>query len=112
MTPTEAVIAGTKVVVLAGRLDSSTEEASRLHLLAAAQDGRRALILDLSAIDYVSSAGLRVLVLAVKRTQSLRIPIALCGANAALQELLDISDLASLFPLYDTAAAAVAATAG
>ena len=94
---------------LKGRLDSASERAAQEQVMAAAGDGRAALLLDMSQVDYVSSAGLRVLVLAAKRAKSRGIPIALCGIQDHLRELLDISDLLDFFGLHPTVAAAIEA---
>jgi anti-anti-sigma factor len=112
LTLADAEIDGMKILRLAGRLDSGSERSAQEHILAAAQDGRNALLLDVSAVDYVSSAGLRVLVLAAKRAGSLRMQIGLCGVRENLLELLEISDLVDVFRLHPSAEIAVLALKG
>ena len=60
------------VVVVVGRLDPVTASQLEPPLLAAAEPPTRGLVLDLGGVDYVSSAGLRVLLMAGKRLHERR----------------------------------------
>ena len=84
-------------VILEGRLDTST--APQLEeRLNASLDGIEDLSLDLSALDYISSAGLRVLLSAQKRmTKQGKIQIT--GANETVMEIFEITGFSDILTI-------------
>jgi anti-anti-sigma factor len=89
----------TVVLAPAGRIDHGSAEgfkdALRPHLerCAAARDQ---LVLDLSGVDYISSAGLRVLLLAAKRLQP-QGRLVLCSLNRSVREVFELAGFLPLF---------------
>ena len=94
MILTPARYADVVVLALKGRLDQSTAEdvrtalAPHLERCAAGQDS---VVLDLAGVDYVSSAGLRVLMLASKQAKAQNGSLVLVGVQPLVQEILEIS---------------------
>jgi anti-anti-sigma factor len=84
---------------LNGRLDAKTSEAFEQQLLAAIAAGQQNLLLDFSKLDYISSAGLRVLLLAAKKLQEGG-KIALCALKPALKTVFDIAGFSTIFPIF------------
>ncbi len=84
-------------VILEGRLDTST--APQLEeCLNASLDGIEDLSLDLSALDYISSAGLRVLLSAQKRmTKQGKMQIT--GANETVMEIFEITGFSDILTI-------------
>ncbi|MFD2233871.1 STAS domain-containing protein [Phaeospirillum tilakii] len=103
---------GMPVIAVAGRIDSATAPACEEYLLARVGDGRPALVIDLGGVDYISSAGLRVLVLAAKRAMALGIGFAICQVQDTVAEVLEISGLGPILGVHPDPAAAVAAVRG
>jgi anti-anti-sigma factor len=99
----------TLVVRPAGRLDRTTSPELERLLLARIEGGAARLLLDLAALDYVSSAGLRVVLVAGKRLKAANGALLLCGLKPAIREVFEISGFATLFPIHPDAAAALAA---
>jgi anti-sigma B factor antagonist len=84
------------IVVLApqGRIDQTRAQEFQARLqphLDACADHSNALILDLKGVDYISSVGLRVLMLAHKAARARNGTIVLCGPNPVVSEILRIS---------------------
>ena len=103
-TETESV----SKVLLNGRLDaSSSAEAERL-LLEIIAKSPGAAVFDLSSLEYVSSAGLRVLLVAAKRAQQKGAKLALFGLNANVREVFDISGFSAVFKIFPDEAGATA----
>jgi len=97
------------VVVTSGRVDSQTAprlEAAFQEILDA---GRHNLVLDMSDIDFVSSAGLRVMI-AVQKTckKWSRGELVLANVPQRIYETLDLAGFVPLFKIYDDMVAAVA----
>jgi anti-sigma B factor antagonist len=77
-----------------GRIDHATAEGFRAALapyLAVCADGRDRLVLDLSGVEYISSVGLRVLILASKQAKAQGGSLAVCGLQPVVREIFEIS---------------------
>jgi len=87
--------------ILEGRLDAvSADEAESTMMKAIEGKGR--YLYDLAALDYISSAGLRVLLSTSKQIKRGEGRFVMCAANANIRHILDISGFASIFPLVET----------
>ena len=62
--------------------------------------GERHVVIDLAQLDYISSAGLRVIVLAGKRLSAANGKMALCSLKDRVREVFDIAGLSSIFSIY------------
>ena len=92
--------AGVTVLSPWGRLDSDTSPKLGVRLDALAQTGHGRLVLDLGGIDFVSSAGLRVILAAMKKAQAAQGRFALCSLQPAVQEVLEIAGFSSLLSVH------------
>lgn len=92
-----------------GRLDSATSGELEKVVLAQIDGGARLLILDFSRLAYISSAGLRVVLLAGKRLRSASGKLHLCGLSPQVKEVFGISGFAAMFPIHDDLPTALAA---
>ena len=72
---------GVLAIAPQGRLDSNSAPELEELLLGRIESGNTKMIVDFSAIHYVSSAGLRVLLMAAKRTRAANGSFALAGAT-------------------------------
>lgn len=99
------------IVTASGRLDGSTcgDFAARLEPLIAGNAPR--LLIDFSGIDFVSSAGLRVVLTLVRRIKAANGMLALCAVQPPVLEVLDISGFMSMIDVHPGRAAALAALA-
>jgi len=87
----------------AGRIDHSSAEAFRSALaphLEGCAAGRDQVVLDLSGVDYISSAGLRVLMLAKKQAKAQGGSFALVGLVPAVREIFEISRFTVVFDIF------------
>ena len=95
------------VVQFSGRLDG-TNSATTDTALAEAVTRSANLVLDLSALDYISSAGLRVLLKAAKQAQTAKQKLVLAGLQPSVKQVFEISGFSTLFATFDNRDAAVA----
>lgn len=84
-------------LVLEGRLDSSTAEELETAINGALSADTEKLIIDLHEVDYVSSAGLRVMVKAYKALDGK--PLVIQNPNEAVREVLNMSGLLKFFTI-------------
>lgn len=91
-------------VVLApgGRIDESTADAFKEHLLTAIEAGPATAVIDLAGVDYMSSRGLRALTLAQRAGQEHQTTIVLARPNETMREILAISRYDMVFRVADT----------
>ena|SRR5262252_800114 len=95
------------IVALAGHLDSNTSPEAQAALDAILAGGSRKVVIDFSALDYISSAGLRVLLGTAKRLKQERGTLVLFGLNETVQEVFQISGFATILSVVDTEANAL-----
>jgi anti-sigma B factor antagonist len=96
------------LISVSGRMDATTSPALEVVLRRLLSEQRFKLVLDLSKCDYVSSAGIKVLVAVQKEAKRFnRGELALCGLQTQVRETLDLVGLIPLFAVYDTPLQAV-----
>ena len=105
-----------KTVVLApaGRIDMATADQFRdrlIPLITKAAAGGESVVLDFSGVDYISSAGLRVLMLAAKEAKSAGGKIAVAALQPLVNEIFQISRFDKVLPCHVGVNEAVAAVA-
>jgi anti-sigma B factor antagonist len=88
------------VLSLSGRLDSITSADLDKSLSEVINRGERIILVNCDKLRYISSSGLRSFLMALKQLQATQGKICLCGLNAQIQEVFDISGFNSLFTIY------------
>lgn len=105
-----------KAVILApaGRIDMATAEQFRERLIplvhAAGKTGE-SVVIDFAGVDYISSAGLRVLMLAAKEARASGSKVAVAALQPLVNEIFQISRFDKVLPCHpgvDEALAAIA----
>ena len=94
------------LVAVAGSLDSNTSPQAQQALDGILANGARKIVIDFSAVDYISSAGLRVMLAMAKRLSgggALR----LFGLNETVREVFDISGFSTILAVFATEAEAL-----
>ncbi len=104
-------LALTTLVIPEGRLDFSAAagfEKQLEQVLAGAGTAPAGVIMDCAALEYVSSAGLRVFLLAARSSQRAGISFALCALKPAVQEVFELSGFSRIITVYQDRATALA----
>jgi anti-anti-sigma factor len=97
------------VAKLAGRLDSQSAPPAEEQLTVLIGTAAPRLAIDLSNLEYISSAGLRVLLVVARKVQQAQGKMALFGLAPGVREVFSISGFDTIFTVRDDAAAALAA---
>ncbi len=87
------------ILCLQGRLDSANAKAFEAALLAPVQAGEKLVVLDLAMLEYISSAGLRVILIAAKQQKARQARFALCGLRNEIREVFEISGFAKILDI-------------
>jgi anti-anti-sigma factor len=107
----EAKIGQVVVMVLAGRLDSASVRDFSDRINAQFDAGANALLMDMANLAYVTSAAFRALALAHRRAKECGTALALCGLNAIVNELFDLTGFSGSFAIYPSREAGLSALA-
>jgi anti-sigma B factor antagonist len=98
------------IVALSGSIDSKTAPGMRDELLAALQE-TKSVIINMTAVEYLSSAGLRLLLLAYRDITAKSGRVVLVGVSEEIQEVMANTGFIKFFQLANTEPEAVAALA-
>ena len=107
MEITREDIGAVTVGIVKGRLDAAGAPAVEVFCREWIEAGTRKLVLDLSALEYVSSAGLRAILTTAKRLQTAGGTLAVCGLSGVVKEVFSISGFDALLPISEDRAQAV-----
>lgn len=91
-----------------GRLDSASSPDLERAVLEALDGGTKRMVFDLADMDYVSSAGLRVILLAGKKLRAGQGKLALAGMRETVREVFEMSGFLTLFAVTGSVDDAVA----
>ena len=87
---------------IAGRLDAATAPIAEETIKKTLEENTKRLLFDLSALVYLSSGGLRVILGAAKEMRRREGKVALAGLNQYVYEIFDVSGFTSMIPIKDT----------
>ena len=96
------------IVAIAGSLDSGTSPEAQ-KAIDAVLTGARKVAMDFSQLDYISSAGLRVLLGVAKKLRASGGTLGMFGLNQSVREVFEISGFASILSVYPSEAEALGA---
>jgi anti-sigma B factor antagonist len=97
------------IVRLSGRLDSSAAPSAEQQLGDAVVGEPPRLAIDMRGLVYISSAGLRVLLVTARKVQQQKGKLALCGLATNVREVFAASGFDTIFAIEPDPASAVAA---
>ncbi len=102
---------GVLVLLPVGRLDSGNAGAFESIVMKHINSGERRLIIDFSRLDFISSAGLRVALLATRALRASHGRIVLCAMRRHIEEVFRISGFDRIIAIKDSRQAALDALA-
>ena len=90
------------ILKLKGRLDSLTSNKLEERFLALLDKEEKKVIVDFSQLDYISSSGLRVLLLSAKRLRGSNGKILLSSLKEHIKEIFEIAGFSSIFNIFQS----------
>jgi len=88
------------------RIDSSSAKAFEDDANALVDAGPKKVVVDASDLDYISSAGLRVILTTAKKAKAAGGGLTIACAKANVKEVLTVSGFDAIFGLHDSVDAA------
>lgn len=95
------------LVKVSGRIDSSNAGELDQALKDIIGNGRNNIVLDLSEVNYMSSAGLRAIIAALRECKKRHGDVRIANPSERVSEVLSLAGVDSLFQVYDSRTAAV-----
>jgi anti-anti-sigma factor len=100
MELTEEITDRYVAVAVSGRLDTTNYTQLEKKLNDLVDNGRTRIILDCTRMDYVSSTGLRILLVYLKKITGLHGRFILCGLQESIREIFEISGFTRIFEIH------------
>ncbi len=91
-----------KVVQIEGELDTGASPEAQSQLDQLREQGVKKILLDMSKLEFISSAGLSVLLATAQELKRDGGELRVCSLNATVKEVFDISGFSTLLMVFDT----------
>ena len=93
---------GIKIVIIEGEMDTNTSPKAESQLNELRSSGCKKLLLNFEKLDFISSAGLRVLLVTAQTLKSEGGEMRVYNLNPDVKEVFDISGFSTLLQVYET----------
>lgn len=90
------------VLHISGRLDSLSSQELELAIAKLIEQGQTRILFDFRGVDYLSSAGMRMILSTFKKIQGASGQLALCSVGDGVMDILKMSGFDSLLHVYST----------
>ena len=102
MEITQEKVNDVAIVELKGRLDVTTASDLEQVFTKLLDENQNKVLVECRELEYISSAGLRVLLTAAKQYNKVSGQIMLAGLSQNVKQVFEISGFTSIFPIYAT----------
>ena len=94
-------------LALAGRFDEFATADAEKEFLAVVQSGAKRIVLDLAGVEYVTSSGLRTILMLLRAVNNSGGILKLAGLTPFVAQVFEVSNFASLFEIFPSAEVAL-----
>ena len=98
------------VVAVEGRMDAVSAPEFEKFLNGLIDEGALKVIVDFQGLDYISSAGLRSVLITAKKIQSKSGEILIASLHDTVKEIFEISGFSTIIPIHASVDAALETT--
>jgi anti-sigma B factor antagonist len=91
-----------KYLTLRGRIDTNTSTELEQKITDLLDTGSQKILINLGEIDFISSAGLRVLLATAKKLNSSSGELRICSLNEVTEEIFEVSGFSSILNVFKT----------
>jgi len=96
------------VIAVQGRVDTLSASTVEQALTQWIDAGETQMILDLSQLEYISSAGLRTVLVVGKKAKASGVSLCCCALQGVVKKVFDVSGFSLVLPIYNTVEDALA----
>ena len=90
------------IVKVSGRLDSNNSSELEQKISGLIDKNEKMILVDCQCLNYVSSSGLRVFLMGLKKMNTVQGKFMVCSLQDMVKDVFDISGFTSIFPLFDS----------
>ena len=90
------------IVSVAGRMDTITGPDFQKKMEEVLGQGEKEILVDFEKLEYISSAGLRAVLMAAKQAKAGGGTLLCCGLRDMVKKVFDISGFSSMIPVFDS----------
>jgi len=90
------------IIGITGRLDTTNYSILEKKLMELIESHHDKILVECSKMDYISSSGLRILLMALKKITLMKGKFALCGLQENIHEIFEISGFTSIFEIHSS----------
>jgi len=98
-----------RILSFQGNLDTNTSPQAENEINGLIEAGAQKLLVNFEKLDYISSAGLRILLATAKKLKASQGDLKICSLNDTVQEVFDISGFATILSVSKTEEEALSA---
>ena len=91
-----------QIIAFEGNLDTNTSPEAESKINELIDAGKQKLLVNFEQLNFISSAGLRVLLATVKKLNASGGDLRICSLNATVQEVFDISGFVTILSVKST----------
>ena len=91
-----------RILSFQGNLDTNTSPQAESEINGLIDAGSQQLLINFEKLDYISSAGLRILLATAKKLKASQGDLKICCLNETVQEVFDISGFATILSVSKT----------
>lgn len=95
------------IVSMKGKFDTQTSPDAEVKLMDLIQSGTTKIVINFEGLEFISSAGLRVLLVAAKKMSVLGGTLRICSINEVVQDVFEISGFDTILEVTEDEAAAL-----
>ncbi len=90
------------IVILKGRIDALSAPGVNQEIESVLDGGRDNMLIDFKKLEYISSAGLRVLLIVAKKMRAVQGRLVICNLSEKVDEIFDVSGFKAIFDICAT----------
>lgn len=83
-----------------GKIDSNSSESFEKKLIELLEQKEKKLLLDFSLVDYISSAGLKAMLIAVKKAKNINAKLAISNPNENVANIINMAGFSAMMPYF------------
>jgi stage II sporulation protein AA (anti-sigma F factor antagonist) len=98
----EEIVGSAVVVIVDGHIDAASAPAVDTALALRVEEPQHRILIDLTLVEYVSSAGFRAVLQAARKSDAVGGRLVLCGVSQKVRQLFALGGLADLLTITAT----------
>lgn len=95
------------IIGITGRLDTTNYNMLEKRLMTLIDECQDKILVECTNMDYISSSGLRILLMALKKVTLMKGRFVLCGLQPNIYEIFEISGFTSIFEIHPSSEVAL-----